>query len=615
VSLDWPRYVLYKERLSPDAEPVEVELPQSRHDAFDLLATLNRLATEDSVAWKAAVRQYTACDWYVLSLFLSGTQRLDPFTGRPEVDCDFQFNVAREHQFDGDRVLDKSARGHWKSTWRCYVGVTNLVINEPNEVVAIIAHLKEAAQRHGLRTMNEWANNVELKAAWDDVFYQDVREAPLWNQETGCTVKRTLPATLPTLSWHAIMTAPTGSRVGVFIADDIESEGTVESEDMRKKTLQRFTSFLETGGRVPRIWVNGTHHHSNGLLTHLEKSGAFRTRCHAIEDRTRLAPDIAALYDECGGVMPVRDEGRRQKLPPAVREIRLAGAPPYLHPLEVALKRLDAMSTPGGLANYSMQNMGDALAGQERSLDRDWIRWYTPHPQDWAKGANLYICIDPSKGAGDPTFARVEACKADKTISWVGGLRRKLSPSEFAPAIFNLSMAWIGVGNLIEIRVEEFGQSTWTHMLRTYFDSVNQHVGRLVACSRHSRSNKESEGRQREWSGLEPLYRMGRRLYPEDGLWEVDENGQRYNMVDYYLDKEYGMFPLPITDDGLAADYLLAVNKGRSEDGRDLDLVLDFPTSEEEEEIAWRSSHKAMRFSGMGTYTDDQSTSWMSDFF
>lgn len=610
---DWPRYVSYRERLSPDADPVDVELPQSRQDAFDLLATLDRLASEDPQSWKSAVRQYTACDWYMLALFMSGMQRLDPFTGRPEIDCDFQFAYSREHQFDGERVLDKSARGHWKSTWRNYVGATALVINDPNELIAIIAHEKAAAQRHGLRTMNEWANNLELKTVWDDVFWMDVRDAPQWNQETGGTVKRTLSAVLPTLSWHSILTAPTGSRVSTFIADDIESETTVESEDMRKKTLQRFTSFLETGGRVPRIWINGTHHHSNGLLTHLEKSGAFRMRCHKIEDTSKPAPDIAKMYDECDGLMPVRDEGRRQKLPAAVREIRLAGAPVYLHPLEVALKRLDAMSTPGGLANYHMQNMGDALAGQERSLDPDWIRWYEPTPEEWAKGANLYIVVDPSKGVGDPTFARVEACKPDQTVSWVGGIRRKLAPSEFAPAIYNLAMAWIGIGNLLEIRVEEFGQSTWSHMLRTYFDSRNQHVCQIVACGRHSSDNKESAGRQREWAGLEPMYRNGKRLYPTAGIWIHDEVLGRYNLCEYYVQKEYGMFPLPTTDDGLAADYLLTVKKGKNEAGREIDLDLQYPTSEEEYEMAWRSAGKHARFAG--GWGDDDGATWMSEGF
>lgn len=593
MSYPSPRYVTYRERLSPEAPPIEVELPQSRHDAFDLLATINKLATTDAAQWQAMVRQYTSSSWYMLALFMSGTQRLDPFTGRPEIDCDYLFNYSLEMQFDGERVLDKSARGQWKSTWRCYVGATNLVLRDPNEVIAIVAHEKTAAGRHGTRTINEWLSNVELNAAWPDVFWGTDKNAwPLWSMEHGATVRRTISAVLPTISWHSILTAPTGSRVGVFIPDDIESETTVESEDMRKKTLQRFTSFLETGGRVPRIWPNATHHHSAGLVTHLEKSGAFRVRCHPIEDTSKPAPDIAELYDACNGVMPLRDElGRHEELPKALREIRLDGAPVYFHPLEVAMKRLTAMSTPGGLANFYMQNFGDPLAGQDRTLDKDWIRYYKAPPIEWARGAYLYILVDPSKGVGDPTFARVEACKSDQSISWVDGLRRKLAPSEFAPAIYQLYSKWRHVGRVVQIRVEEFAQSTWTYHLRTYFDSIDAPCPMLVSCSRHTESNKESEGRRREWNALEPLYRMGRRIFPESGIWVQDDPPSRrtYNLVEYYVEDEYGQFPIPPMDDGLAADALLAVDKGKNEAGKNIPLSLEFPEDEEMAEMAERS--------------------------
>lgn len=585
---DWPTSVRYTERLSPDAQPMDVQIAASRREAFDMVAECHDLAAKgDADAWQARVRQLTACDWYCLGLFMSGLQRLDPFTGRPECDCDFQFNYAREMQFDSENVLDKSAREHFKTTWRCYVGATCVVLNDPNEVIALAAHEKSFAQRSGVRTVTEWLNNVELNAAWPDVFFGPDKTAwPLFSQENGVTVNRYLPAVLPTISWHSILLVPTGARVGLFIFDDVESETTVESSDMREKTLQRFTSFLQTSGRVPRVWLNGTHHHTQGLLSHLAKSGAFRVRCHPIEDTTRPAPDIAALFDACGGVLPLREElGRHEVLPPAVRDIRLDGEPVFLHPLEVAHKRLKAMATPGGLANYYMQNFGNALAGVEYRLDEEWIRHYSAPANEQARGAYIYILIDPSKGQGDPTFARVEACKSDGTISWVGGLRKKIPPSEFAPEIHKLYTQWKYVGRVVQVRIEEFGQSTWTHHLRVYFESINEPLPTLISCSRHTQSNKESEGRRREWAGLEPLYRMGRRLFPKDGIWVFDENGRRFDLVEHYVTNEYANFPMPVGgDDGLAADYLLAVDRGKNLLNKDVPLRLEFPDDEELEE-------------------------------
>jgi hypothetical protein len=614
---DFPHYLRYVERLSPDSPTADVELPQSRSDAFDWLETINRLATEDPLSWKATVRQATSCDWYMLALFMSGSQRVDPFTGRPELDCDFQFTFAREMQFDGDRVLDKSFRGSWKSTWRNYVGITNVVINDPNIVAVIAAHEKAAAQRHVVRTMQEWESNVELRTAWADVFYDDVKLSPLWNQESGCTVKRTLPSTLPTLSAHSILSAPTGSRVGLFVLDDVESEATVESAEMREKTLKRIASFLETAGRVPRIWINATAHHAQGVVTHLESSGSFRVRCHKLEDTDQEPPDIAALYDACGGVLPLRDEARHEVLPKGVRDVRLDGMPVYLHPLEVAQKRLDAMSVPGGLEHYFAQNLGDAWSGQQRRLDKGWILYYQADPIDQARGGYGYVCIDPSKGVNDPTVVRLEVTKADRTISWVACLRKKLAPSEFGREILAFLSLWEKVVDIREIRVEEFGQSTWGWILRDYFDRHDQPIARVITCNRHSTDNKESRGRQREWLGLEPLYKSGKRRYPEGGLWIEDDNSKRsgkaarlYDVCEYYLENEYGPFPMPKTDDLLAADYLLTVTKAKNERGEMIDIQLDYPETDEEAERQARGEWR-MRRATLGA--DADSTAWMNE--
>lgn len=595
-----PRYVQHRERLTPGAPPIEVELPQSRNDVWDLLSTINRLAIDDPTAWKMAVRQWTSVDWYVLAYFLTGSQRLDPFTGRPEIDCDFQFNWSREMQFDGDNVIDKSARESGKSTWRCYVGVTNEVINNPNLTVGIFAFEKAAAERHGRRLKEEWETNRELQSAWDDVFYREPsKESSLWTVDKGLAVKRTIVSATPTVFWCSILELPVGTRLGLGILDDIETEKTASTEMMRKQTEQRVNNAFNLGGRGCRWWINGTHTGPLGIIAGLEKTGAWRVRCHTAEDVTQPAPDIAKLYDESDGFLPIRGESRRIPLPPEVRNVRLAGKPVYLHPLECALKRLRM-----GNEMYSRHNQGDALAGQDRRLAEEWLRYYETPPRQWAAGANLYILIDPSKGSGDPTFARVEACKADETISWVGGLRKKLNPSQFGPAIFSLAMEWAKVGNLMEIRVEEFGQSTWGFHLRTYFESMNHYVCRIVSCANHVQSNKESDGRQREWSGLEPLYRGGRRLWPKDGLRVFDEDDHPLDLVDYYREKEYKMFPLPVTDDGLASDYLLTVTKGKAEDGSTLVLDLIFPESDDDYRPLRRQDRESF---------DVEGATWMSE--
>lgn len=617
---NWPTVVRYTERLAtddtgaPSPQTFDVSIPQTRDDAFDLISTINRLAATNHGQWKAAVRMYTATDWYVLGLFMSGAQRLDPFTGRPEMDCDFLWNFYREMQFDGDNLLDTSARGHHKTHIRAYVGATNIVVNDPNAVIALVAHEKLAASKHGIRTGLEWERNVELRTAWDDVFFADPKkdpECPLWNQEVGYTVKRTIASALPTLSWHGIENVPTGARVSLFIFDDLENESTVESDGQREKVLKRFASFKQLAGRMPRVWINGTYHHPNGLVAHINSSKMYRVRCHPAEDVTKPAPDIAALYDACNGRVQLRGEDRTVDLPPEIRNIRLDGAPVFLHPLEVALKRLDAMSTPNGLADYYRQNMGDPLAGEDKRFREEWVRRYPISPKEIADGAYLYFLVDASRGVNDPTFARVEACLPDGSIAWVDGLRKRIEPSDFGREIWMLMAKWEHVGVVKEVRFEIFGQATWDTHFMAYCEQVSHWPGGISSANVKC-IGRNTKNRNREWMALQPLYKAGRRQFPEDGvLWVEDEKGHRIDLVRYYLDYELLKFPLPIYDDGLAADALL----GEPEDHKKGIYALEFPETDEAAELRELKARRwTQRMGRHREYADrDSQHSWMEE--
>lgn len=607
----WPTSVRYLERLVLDAEgqptAIDVEIPSTRQDAFDLMRTFDRLSREDPVLWKAMARQYMGSDWYVLGLFLSGAQRLDPFTGRPEMDCDFLWNHYRQVQFDGQGKMNTTMRGGHKSHILIYVGATNKVVLNPNRVMAIAAHQKDAAAKHGLRTMLEWETNVELKTAWPDVFFWDPKKDPecsLWNQEVGCNVRRTIPSVMPTLSWWAIEHVPTGGRVGDFFFDDLEVEDTVESPEQRAKLLKRFSSFKKTSGRMASVYINATSHHPQGLVAHLARSQMYEVIGHAAEDLSKPAPDIAALYDACDGKVVDRETGETIQLPRGVREIRLDGAPVFHHPLELAMMRLDALATPGGLADYYRQMMRDVLAGEDMRLQEGWIRWYDNDPAEMAEGANLYFVIDASKGINDPTFARVEACMTDGSIAWVGGLRKKITPAEFGREMYRLGCEWEGLGQIKEFRFETFGQAVWKTLFEKYCEERKHWPGN-IGPENVKELGRNKVNRVREWAALEPLYRNGKRLFPRQGIWVEDETKQRINLVSYYVENEYKQFPLPITDDGLAADALL----GEPEDKKKGIFALEFPESDEaanlRDALAWRRARRRGEF-------EDDGTTWLS---
>lgn len=600
------RSVPYLERLGLDADGqptrIDVELPQSRADCFDLVATLDRLARTDPSRWKLLYRQSTATSWYMLGLLLSGGQRIDPFTGRLEMDCDFLWHHFNELQFDGANKLDESFRGSFKSHIRGYVGVINKLIVKPNRAIAIVASEKFLAARHGVRTMLEIETNIELKVAWDDVFFMEPRkdpDCPLWNQESGYVVRRTIPAKEPSVSWHAIEHVPTGARFSDYLFEDLETEDTVETDSQRDKVLRRFSSFKKTAGRLPSVEINGTCHHPAGLIAHIKRSDMYQSISHPAEDVTQPPPDIAKLYDDCDGVITDRETGQVTPLPPAVRDIRLAGRPVYHHPLELALMRLEAQMTPGGLADYHRQMLCDNLAGEDLRFNLDWIRYYDASPRDIADGAFLYIVVDGSKGIGDPTFARVEACRHDRTIAWVGGLRKKILPHDFGREIWILACQWEGVGIIREIRFEDVAQSTWDVHFMDYCDRVRHwpggigpaNVKKIPARAEHWGGGPKQKLR-RHWHRLQPLYHSGRRLFPREGVMLVDdENGRRFDLMKFYRDEELGPYPLVATDDGLDADSLLAA----PEDVKRGIVALEFPESEEEREHRHRGARRRER--------------------
>lgn len=626
----WPTTVAYFERLSPgpDGAPlrIEVDQPRTRDDAFDIIATIDRLARDGNFAeWQALVRQYLATSYYITNLFLTGGQRLDPYTGRPEADCDFQWHHAHEIQHEGEGKINTSFRGSFKSHWLIYVGATVKVVNNPNRVMAIASHQKDAAAKHGIRVMLEWERNVELKAACPDVFFRDPKRDPecsLWNQETGCTVRRTIPAVLPTLSWWAIEHVPTGARISDFFFDDLETEDTVESPEQRTKLLNRFSSFKKTAGRGVSVGINATAHHANGLVAHLLKSPAYGHIFHPAEDLSRPndAPDIAALYDKCGGKIVNRETGEVKELPAAVRNIRLDGPPVFHHPLELAMMRLDALDTPGGLEDYARQMLGDTYAGQDMRLRKDWVRYYDVRPEEIALGAYIYICVDGSKGRGDPAFARVEACLPDGTIAWVGGLRKKILPSDFGREMWQLGCMWEGIGTIKEFRFEEVAQSTWSTHFITYCEQRRHWPGGIgpanvieVPARAVSWGGGDNQKRLRHWIRLEPMYRNGKRLWPRENVMMVeDENGRRFDLMTFYRDHEYGE-PIPATDDGLDADALLQA----PEDPKRGIYAIEFPETDEAAAYRELAAERRVRRASIGQYAGSRETNdrdaWMQE--
>lgn len=523
---------------------LDVAQPETIDDALDIVADSERYAQEDRRKWKAHLRMYTATSLYVLGLMCSCGARLDPYTGRPEILNDWLFRYAQEVQADSDSVVDFTARRHWKSTWKTHLKAIQALFVDPNENIGLFSHELPAAVKHLIRNRDEMENNETLKAVWDDVLFASPGdEARQWSLDNGLVVKRTINSQSPSMAAYTFMKKlPTGSRLGILIFDDCETEATVSNEKMRTKCIKTFRSALNLRGRAGRVWINGTFHHPAGLINTLIKEG-WKQRCHKAEDVIQPAPEIPETSPITG--QPLEERVRTQKL---------AGAPILLHPVECAEERANAKNS----GDYEMQMMGDPHSGQERKMQRSWVRRYTRDPQTWSDEKNLYIMVDPSKGKGDPTVALVFAASKDQKLSLVDGLRRKMGPSEFNQELSRLMLKWSSRGRLMQVRIEEFAQAQYAHYFQKHMeDHYGYCPAPVLGCGSNALNSTES-GRLRDWNRLEPAFKFGTLLLPPEGsLWEVDGAGRMYDLVEYFLENEYDSFPLCLTDDILACFALL----------------------------------------------------------
>lgn len=540
----------YTERLN--GETVEVTLPENRKQAWEVYREVMALADKDPAAFKGAVRLWTASDLYICGLFHSWSWMTDPWYDRPEVDCDFQFEHARWVQFEGDGSLNYSARKHWKSTWN-RVRMSQEIVRDPDVCIAIFSADLKLAQKH----LNSWKTEVEtndiMKMSWDDVFYQNPRDdGAFWSLEKGCTVKRTRSSISPTVSAYTFLAGlPDGSRFGIIVYTDIETDKSIEAEEQRDKVKRRFRKSLQLGGIGCRKWFEGTFKHPAGLLRGLIED-RWPAVCFTAEDLEHPPPDIAVLYDECGGRTP-----KGSKIPEPVREIRLRGKPRYLHPLQCAMDRWEQTDEV-----YEMESMGDPLAGQGLRFRPEWVAESLRVKADlheFARGKLGYILSDPSKGLRDPSVGLVLVTDSDKTITLVGGFRKKASPSEWESLMYGLVSEWQHDIDIRQIRIEVYGQATWDHNLRSYFEARNFNGPPVFGVGTHYGNRRPmdlDQGLFRAWSRLEPLFRTGKLRLPTR-LMVTDEKDTPYCLVEYFIDHEYSLFPKPPTDDIFAALSLL----------------------------------------------------------
>jgi hypothetical protein len=203
------------------------------------------------------------------------------------------------------------------------------------------------------------------------------------------------------------------------------------------------------------------------------------------------------------------------------------------------------------MRSYGRQNLCDPLSGEAARFNLGMIGTYEGNALEIGRRCNLYITADPSPGSGeDPTWAFVWGLHPDHFYYWLDGFRARYSPGRRLAELYLLGLKWNGVGNLIQYRIETFGQSGYAEAQAEYNLERGFNVEILKV------ADTKTTKRDREYLAWQPPISEGRLRFPGRMMRE-DENGNAIDLVRYLLDRELGQYPQPPTDDGLDGGGLL----------------------------------------------------------
>lgn len=499
--------------------------------------------------WKAMMRLWSAGDWYFRLMFLlmagRDARRWAPKdTPREQLKPHFwhptQIEIARWVQFaDHSQEYLVASRGLGKSTQLTLNDAVGRCLLDPNVGTASFSHTREYALKHQGAKLAELRHNELMKEVWDDRFFADPDEdALLFSLKDGINCKRATARMEPTFGAFAFIDSlPTGLHFDDRYYDDMEVDATVEepnAEAKMEKVIDRYISSQDLVSGQARKHVTGTYYHPSGPMRRLKTQFGMTPRVWPSEDlEQRPEASIAGP----GKGLPVNGFTAQE--------------------LWFKVNEKGGVRNIKTMRSYGRQQLCDPQAGEEAKLDRRLVRYYDySRVLEIGSRCNIYITQDPSPGNGaDPTWTWVWGLHPDGNYYWLDGFRARLPPGRRKAETYLLGLKWNSIGNLIEFRVESFGNTTYAAEQEEYNASMGMAIPVI-----HCADNKTNK-RDREYEAWQSPLSDGLLRFPATMERPDEDNGSR-DLVAYFLDVELGTYPQPGTDDGLDGGGLLWARAG-----------------------------------------------------
>jgi predicted phage terminase large subunit-like protein len=421
---------------------------------------------------------------------------------------EFAFARCREVEASPDGHLDLWAREHFKSSIITFGKTIQDILDTPEITFGIFSHTRPIAKAFLRQIMRELEENKALKAAFPDVLWADVRQAPKWSEDDGIIVRRsTNPNEATVEAWGLVDGQPVSKHFKVLLYDDIVVQASVTTPDMIAKTMSRLEESYNLGttpGGKKRFI--GTRWHYNDSYATIKERGTAISREH-----------------------PGREGGTED------------GASVYW-PEEVHLEKRRDYGPYTYAAQILLNPKADALQG----FKREWLRHYKRVTN--VARMNGYIMVDAAsskKKGSDYTGMKVVGLNVDRKRYVLDMVRDRLNLKERSDRLFALHRKWSDAGLRIqEVRYERYGLMADVEHLKARMEAENYRfkiveVGGIT--SKHDRIKR-----------LIPLFEQGEIWLPES-LHVADWQRVPVDLVRSFVEEEYMAFPVGMHEDMLDA--------------------------------------------------------------
>lgn len=418
---------------------------------------------------------------------------------RDERTAAWTFARCDEVQESPDNHLDLWTRATFKSEIITFGSLIQSILNDPEITIGIFSHSRPMAKDFLGIIKREFEANDKLKALYDDILWKDPkldtrRQSITWGENDGITVKRRgNPKEATVEAWGLVDGQPTGKRYKLLVYDDVVARDETSDVMIQKTTSEFMNSLLLTASDPPKFRYVATFQEIGDTTQNLidNRTGVLRKR---------------PTFDASGVSRCLSEETLswfRQHLSAKV---------------------------------YALQILLDPTKSKDPhdiGFQREWIDFYNEVPP--RKGMNVYILVDPAgnkPGSNSRFTAVVAGLCADKRIRWLDGIWDKLDLEECWAALLALVQKW----EPLKVGYECYGMQRDIEHFKYRMKQINYEFHIEPLANTH-------QSKDDQIAALIPWFKQKRWLFPNSGLHKRLKDGQRVDLVQVFIEKEYLQWP------------------------------------------------------------------------